>query len=145
MHVVLDTNVLVSGLLTSGLCRKIITALKKETFSLVLSEALLEEIIFVIHRPKFRLLVIPEEKEELITFIKSRALLVEPKEKVGVCRDPQDNKILECAVSSPIRPKYIVTGDQDLLTLKYFRHIPIIKPRDFLISIETTRSRLTGS
>ena len=46
-----------------------------------------------------------------------------------VCRDPDDDRILACA--SEAHAEYIVTGDEDLLVLKRYGAIHIVKPRDF--------------
>ena len=48
----------------------------------------------------------------------------------AVPRDPDDNVVLECAVEGKAR--YIVTGDKDLLVLKAFRDIQILRASDFL-------------
>ncbi len=56
--------------------------------------------------------------------------LINPKEKIFVCRDPKDNMILELAVAG--NADFIVTGDQDLLTLNPFRKIKIVNPVNFL-------------
>jgi predicted nucleic acid-binding protein len=51
-----------------------------------------------------------------------------------VCRDPDDNKFLEVAVSSAA--DYLVSQDDDLLTLSCFEGIPIIRPADFPEQLE---------
>jgi len=45
-------------------------------------------------------------------------------------RDPDDHKVLECAVEA--KAQYIVSGDKDLLVLKEFRGIQILRASDFL-------------
>jgi uncharacterized protein len=47
--------------------------------------------------------------------------------------DPDDDKILECAIAS--RCNYIVSGDKHLIKLKSFRNIKILKPAEFLVLI----------
>jgi predicted nucleic acid-binding protein len=49
-----------------------------------------------------------------------------------VCRDPDDDRILECALAASA--EVIVTGDRDLLDLGAFRDTPIMTPRQFLDS-----------
>jgi predicted nucleic acid-binding protein len=56
--------------------------------------------------------------------------LVIPIEKISLCRDIEDNKILECALAGKV--DFIVSGDKDLLSLHLFKNIPIITPRKFL-------------
>ena len=48
----------------------------------------------------------------------------------GVCRDPQDDMVLECAVNAGA--DVIVTGDKDLLALGEYEGIRILSPRAFL-------------
>ncbi len=51
----------------------------------------------------------------------------------GVCRDPKDDMILECAFSS--QAELIVTGDKDLLVLEDYSGIRILTAHDYLISL----------
>jgi predicted nucleic acid-binding protein len=55
----------------------------------------------------------------------------------AVKEDPADNRILECAQAG--RSDYIVTGDKDLLRLRVFRDIAIVKIADFLVMAEGRR------
>jgi predicted nucleic acid-binding protein len=47
--------------------------------------------------------------------------------QINACRDPKDDKFLELAVSG--HADYIITGDDDLLTMHPFHGIEIITPR----------------
>jgi len=47
----------------------------------------------------------------------------------NICRDPNDDMIIACAIDAAA--DYIVTGDEDLLTLKRYKDIVIINPRNF--------------
>jgi putative PIN family toxin of toxin-antitoxin system len=51
----------------------------------------------------------------------------------GICRDPNDDMILECAVEA--QADLIVSGDKDLLTLKQYKGVRILTPRAFLEEI----------
>jgi len=53
-----------------------------------------------------------------------------PKVLTAVLRDPEDNMVLECAIQG--EAQYIVSGDKDLLELKEYRSIRIIRAVDFL-------------
>ena len=55
--------------------------------------------------------------------------LIEANTKVNVCRDPDDDKFLGCAIDS--KALYIVSGDKDLLTLEKYEDIEIITAREF--------------
>jgi predicted nucleic acid-binding protein len=59
-----------------------------------------------------------------------RAEQVEVKEVVTACRDPQDNKFLELALSG--KANHVITGDADLLALNPFRGIFIVTAQDYL-------------
>ena len=48
----------------------------------------------------------------------------------GICRDSDDDKILECAILGDV--DFIISGDNDLLSLKIFQGIPIITPSDYI-------------
>lgn len=133
MRVAIDTNVLVSGMLGSPTCRRILSWFAEGKFILVISDVLLGELKFVLKRPFFQFLVDAKEKEELIESIESLAVFAKPRLAIALCRDPQDNKILECAIEA--KADCIVSGDKDLLSLKAFP-IRIVSPRDFLSLIE---------
>jgi predicted nucleic acid-binding protein len=68
-----------------------------------------------------------------IANIRGYATVVHPKEKISaVLEDEPDNRILECAVEA--KAQFVVSGDSHLKTLKQFRDIQIVSPREFLDS-----------
>jgi uncharacterized protein len=48
----------------------------------------------------------------------------------GVCRDPKDDMVIECAVNADAR--LVITGDNDILALGTFGDIRIVAPRTYL-------------
>jgi len=64
--------------------------------------------------------------DDVLTYVH----LVVPTRHVTVCRDPDDNLVLACALAG--QAEYIVTGDPDLLTLEKFEGIKIVTVQDFL-------------
>ncbi len=62
--------------------------------------------------------------------IEAKCRVIEVSTKVDVCRDPDDNKFLECAIDS--KCYYIVSGDKDLLTVKEYEGIEIVTVAEFL-------------
>ena len=64
---------------------------------------------------------------------------IEPQTILNDCVDPDDNRVLECAVES--HADWIVTGDQHLLALHPYREITIVTPRQFLDSGAWKRNR----
>ena len=72
-----------------------------------------------------------KEVDEIIEKILIFVTFVEPIEKIDAVRDdPDDNKILECAVTS--NSEYIITYDKHLLDLKTFMGIKIVKPEEII-------------
>jgi len=55
---------------------------------------------------------------------------VEPVRQVRVCRDHDDNQIIEAALAGAAL--YVVSGDKDLLVLKQFESVGLIEPREFM-------------
>ncbi len=68
--------------------------------------------------------------EDWWKFIVLRSMLIYPEEKLCLCRDPDDDKFLNCVVYAGA--KFLVSGDNALLVLKEIYGIPILKPREFL-------------
>ena len=132
-EVVLDTNVLVSALLASGVPRRLLLKISEGKLGLVISPRLLLEIVTVFARPKFRSLIPESRISELVSLVHQSARIVKPEVKAHVCRDPKDNIVLECALAGKVAA--IVSGDKDLLALHSFRRIPIVSPKEFLSSL----------
>ena len=131
---VFDTNVLVSALIFEDSKPGRAFRLALQNGQILLSLTTLEEIDEVMSREKFERYVTAEEREEFLEALIGRARFVEPAEQIKVCRDPQDDKFLELAVSGGAY--YIISGDDDLLALSPFREIEILSVDDFLKRLE---------
>lgn len=127
-RVVLDTNVLVSGLL-GGTATEVIRRWRAGAFSLILSEEILAEYEAVLKRPKFKL---PSwVVQELLGHIRGNAEWVESAAELPIeLRDPADAKFLRAAVDGGA--DMVVTEDKDLLDLKEFQSIRIVPSWEFL-------------
>lgn len=127
-RVVLDTNVIVSGLLFGGIPQAIVQAALSESFDLAISPSLLDELERVL-KTKF-----PhrwEAIQDTLEALREIASSVTPSEEVTrISEDPADNRVLECAISA--HADAIISGDKHLLVLKRFRGIPILSPTAFL-------------
>ena len=135
LKAVIDTSVFVSALIKSPSCRKIIQALEKESFILVVSSDILAELIGVIARPKFHHVVNRDIAARLIEVIKTQALFVNPGFRLSIVKDdPDDNCFLEAALTA--RANCIVSLDNHLLKLGSFRGISVVKPTAFLNLLE---------
>lgn len=127
MKVVLDTNVLVSGLLWKGAVAKVIDAWRKGKFDILLSLATFEEIRRVLEGlAKGRL-----DSEDVLAAMAAKALWVNPITLPDqVCSDFDDDKFIATAVAGGAR--YLVTGDKALLAVGRFSGVEIVKPAAFL-------------
>jgi uncharacterized protein len=133
MRVVLDTNVLLSGLLWYGAPHTLIERVREGTLILVSSPALLAELSEVIARPQFATILARSNTSRERSLAELRALaevLTPPPLAEPVCRDPDDDAVLALALAA--RADLIVSGDRDLLDLKRFQNIPIVTPAEAL-------------
>ncbi|MEW6171729.1 MAG: putative toxin-antitoxin system toxin component, PIN family [Bacillota bacterium] len=134
MIVVLDTNVVISGILIPGSPPgKVIDLWADGALTVAVSPALIEEYLGVLLRPKFRGVGSIEERQQLLESFLSLAntVTVLPKSLLNVvAKDPSDNRILECAAASGAG--CIVSGDRHLLALERFAAALILKPAVFL-------------
>ena len=82
-----------------------------------------------------------QSQEQIDAFVKRLgvvATLVEPTEALdAVADDPDDNRVLECAVAGGA--SYVVSGDAHLLKLGNYQGIAMLTPRDFLSVLELER------
>jgi len=124
--VVLDTSVLVSGLL-GGSSVPVLESWRREELILVVSPEIYREYESVLKRPKFGLP--PSLVDELLSFVRQRSHWVEPDVELEIVRDPSDDKFVEAALSGGANT--IVSSDRDLLDLKEAEGIPIVSPWEF--------------
>lgn len=133
-RVVVDTNVLISGLLgiKNSPSGKILKAMRKQKFILVNSPLIIEEIGEVINRErivKITKMSAEERKSFLEELIERSEVSAGNQLSKLVGRDIKDDKILACAYEA--KADYIVTGDKDLLVLKEYEGIMITTPKEF--------------
>lgn len=130
LSVALDTNIFVSALLGSKNCLSIYDAFVDGKIEIIISPVLFGELIDVLSRTKFEGIVDVEDTISLTKLLRTDARWVVTREKIKYCRDPKDNIVLECAVAG--RADFIISGDPDLLSLKKFRTITVLTPREFV-------------
>lgn len=138
LRAVLDTNVLVSGLLaTSGPPRQLFDAWLAGRFTLVTSLYQIEELRRVLTYPRIARRVRLTENELAIlfrTFDERAVIVVNEPDLSGVTRDPKDDAIVACAVAG--QADYLVSGDDDLLALGTYEKVYVVYPRAFLSALE---------
>jgi putative PIN family toxin of toxin-antitoxin system len=128
LRVVLDTNVLVSGLAYPGsLPGRIVAAWRRGSLEVILSHYILEELARVLPRLNHRLHFAPADFQDLIDSLALTADLVEPQPTSVPLRDAADRPILGTLLAA--QADYLVTGDKDLLELS--AHHPILTPAQF--------------
>jgi uncharacterized protein len=129
IRVVLDSNVYVLALLFGGNPRRLINLAASGAFELFCSDAIRTEVEFVLavkfHWPRQRVTA-------ATAYLWSLSRFAEPQLTVSDCSDPDDNRVLECALQA--RAAYLVTGDRHLLILHPYRGIAIVTPKQFLDS-----------
>ncbi len=126
MRVVFDTNIYIAAALKGGFSEDIIEmAATTDLVTLVCSEAIFEELE---EKLKVKFNWSKDQIEFFINQLKGICEIVKVEEELSVIvRDPDDNKILACALFG--NADLIVSADQDLLKLKTFNKIAIIHPR----------------
>jgi putative PIN family toxin of toxin-antitoxin system len=128
LRFVLDTNVVVSATLKpESIPRTIVLLALTRPARWYVSREILAEYEAVLARPELR--ISRTSRRQLMQLIRNRARLVEPKYRLEVTQDPDDNIFLQCADAA--RADYLVTGNM--------RHFPgfwkstkVITPREFL-------------
>jgi uncharacterized protein len=135
---VFDINVIVSALLFNDSVpgQAFFGALDRGV--LVLSPQLAEQLRDVLSREKFDRYLDREDRERLLAGLIQDAEMLVPVEQIQACRDPDDDIVLELAVSAAV--PMIVTGDKGLLELHPFRGIQIIRPAQFLELLKSRES-----
>lgn len=127
MRVILDTNVYVSAFrFNKKLLELMERCLLDSNIELIASTAIFSELITVLAK-KFG------QSEVEIARVKQlfrRVSLVEPRQSLRVVRDPEDDKFIEAAVSA--KAHYIISGDNDLLAIKFYGDTKIITPAELM-------------
>lgn len=130
MRVVLDTNVLISALLFTGVASGLVPLWQKGAITVLLSREILDEYLRVLAYQKFQLSeaeIKAAIEEELLPFVQ----VIKPGLRVRVLkRNPSDNKFLECAVAG--KADVLISGDKELLALGHYRSVRIQTSSRFL-------------
>ncbi len=130
IRVILDTNILISGIGFGGKPREILHLILDDKIDATTSPMLLAELEDVINKkfPKLAYGFALISKR-----IQDKFKIVNPKKSLLISRDEDDNRVLEAAFEG--KCDYIITGDKDLLDLKIYKNIKIVTPDTFLSEI----------
>ena len=127
--VVIDTNVFVSGLTFKGKPREVLDLIWRGDIEACISSFIFKELEETLKKD------FSWDRDQIkhtIEKIKAKTILVQPKNKVSVIKEnDDDNRILECAIEG--RVQYLISGDRKhLLPLKEYQGIKILSPVEFL-------------
>lgn len=135
MKVVFDTNVLLTGFLTEGLCAKLLLRAKKSEFEFCLCPFILREFQEKLNT-KFN--ATSAEIREAVSLVREAASITDPeKSHVRVyeaSKYPDDDEVIACAVAAGAQ--YLITGDSDLKDIGNYGTVKIISPRSFEMLFE---------
>lgn len=130
---VLDTNVVVSALSWGGLSQKTIDIIQQNSWGIITTKALIDELIVTLDKPKLSP-ILAKVGKPASWFITQYTTLVTWVLRVfvpsDVTRDPKDVIVLACVIGG--QADAIVTGDKDLLVLTNYQNIAIMSPQTFV-------------
>jgi putative PIN family toxin of toxin-antitoxin system len=130
MKAVLDTNVLISGVISTGVAHDVVVAGFRGEYQFIVSEATVTEFGDTLRKYPEKFNMSEQEIQTEVTTVQMFAEFVDPDVNLTVVEeDPDDDKFLEAAVAGDA--DYLVSGDSHLLNLDSFRDIRIIDPRTF--------------
>ena len=130
-RVVVDTNVLISALLTpAGTAGAALRRLANDGSTLLLSRVTFLELATRLAKPKFDHYRTREQMDRYLEWLAELAEWVKPSICISDCRDSDDNRFLEVLVAGDA--DLLITGDPDLLDLHPYEGRPILKPAEFL-------------
>jgi len=127
--VVIDTNVFVSGLTFKGKPREVLDLIWRGDIEACISSFIFKELEETLKKD------FSWDRDQIkhtIEKIKAKTILIQPKNKVSVIKEnDDDNRILECAMEG--KAQYLISGDRKhLLPLKEYEGIKILSPAEFL-------------
>ena len=129
--IVIDTNVFVSALIQRNYPYYILNDLVLDNkITLCVSEELLAEYFEVLARPKFsKFQDFFARAESLLVYIENKAMVFQPKIKLNIISDFDDNKIIELA--DECNADFIITGNTNDFTFSSYKNTKILTPTDY--------------
>ena len=136
MRIVLDTNVLVSALISrEGSPGRLLAIVKRKNFTLVTSTYQIEELREVLGRDHLKRYILPAEAADLLYNLESVGVVVTELPTVHLSPDPKDDPILATGIAG--QADLIVSGDKiHLLNLGHVEGIPIVAPREAVMQLQ---------
>ena len=130
MRAVLDTNVLISSVIATGVPHDVVVKGFNSEYEIIVSVATLTEFRETLLKYPEKFHMDEEDVQQEVETIRYYAEFVDPDEEItAVDADPDDDKFLEAAAAGHV--DYLVSGDRHLLDLNSFQGIDIVDPRTF--------------
>ncbi len=130
MKVVIDTNVLISASYFGGKPQQTIKIIKENSIEFFVSKDIGNEYQEVFERMKQKGFHPKNDAQRILNYTIRSAIKLAPMRSLITCRDPKDNKFIDCALSA--NADFIITGDNDLLVLKQIDDTKIVTVDEFL-------------
>jgi putative PIN family toxin of toxin-antitoxin system len=128
MKIVLDTNVLISGIFFTGPPYQILKAWQEGKIKITASEEILSEYQRLAEELSIQFPTVNIDR--ILELITIHAEVVDASDfQITICEDPDDNKFIACALAS--KSKIIVSGDKHLINISGYEGIQVVKPREF--------------
>ena len=128
MRIVLDTNILISGIFFRGPSHLILQAWKQKKIQFVITPEIFAEYTRVAEVISTKYPGI--DISEILNLVAIYSEIVQPFSlSEPVSEDPDDDKFIGCAISNEVR--YIVSGDKHLLKISGYHGIRVFKPQEF--------------
>ena len=137
-RLVIDTNLWISFLITKNY-KKLDARIKRTKVKILFSLELMEELLTVVSRPKFKKYFDNEDIEQLLNLVDFYGEMVDVKSDLKICRDAKDNFLL--SLSKDGKADFLLTGDHDLLALERIDKTKIISISEYLNSGSSTKSK----
>lgn len=137
MKAVLDTNVLISGVISTGVTHEVLVHGFRDEYEIIVSVATLTEFRETLLKYPGKFHMDEADVQQEVETVRYFAEFVDPEESISAVKDdPDDDKFLEAAVAGNV--DFVVSGDRHLLDLGSFRGIEILDPRTFyeLLDVE---------
>ncbi len=130
--IVIDTNVLISAVLSSKGTPYQAFAQGIKSYILLQTKETYQELKTRIYKAKFDKYISNKRREDFLQIIKNKSQFIDTKCKVIICRDTDDNKFLELAIDG--KAEFLITGDNDLLSLRNIKQYQnlILSPKEFV-------------
>ena len=126
MKILIDTNILISALFFGKFPKEFLNKVLLQNFEICINDKILDEYEATIHKKIIKKKILDDVLyEKFLQDVK----FFESVSDLKICRDPDDDKFINCAIVA--KAIYIVSGDNDLLTIKNFAGIEIVTARAF--------------